>query len=167
MDNKNIRSLAKSMKKSKKLQKYSRKTNSYKFSNVNSYNKLKPLTYTILKKPTTVVTVLNGKVETRQKLSKGDFVICGVKGEKYGLELEKALNTYDLGNIENKKIQRLGFKLSSKNLGKVNVKKTKNIQIVPSWGGIQTLKKDDYIMLENNNKGYYGIESGAFKKTYN
>ena len=167
MDNKNIRRLAKSMKKGRKLRKYSRKTNSYRFNDVSNYNKLKPLTYTILKKPTNVVTRINGKVESRQKLGKGDFVICGVKGEKYGLNLEKVLNTYDLGNIENKKVQRMGFRLSSKNLGKVNVKKSKNIQIVPSWGGIQTLKRNDYIMFENNNKGYYGIESGAFKKTYN
>jgi len=167
MENKVIRKLSKSLKKGKKLKKYSRKVNSYSFKDVIDYNKLKPFTYTILRKPAYVATRINGKVESNIKLSRGDFVMCGPKGEKYGLNLEKVLNTYNLGNIENKKVERMGFKLTSKQISKCKLKKTKNIQIVPSWGGIQTLKKNDYIMFENNGRGYYAIDDSSFKKTYN
>jgi hypothetical protein len=160
----NIKNIANKLKKSKKLQKFSRKTNNYRYMNVDDYNLLKPLSYTILTKPTKVVTKTDGKIETIYKLQRGDYVLCGVKGEKYGLKLEKVLDIYEIGNIENKKVERMGFKLSSKNLKSYG---NKNIEIVPSWGGKQTLKLGDYILLENDGKGIYGIESGAFKKTYN
>ena len=42
----------------------------------------------------------------------------------------------------------------------------KKIEIIPSWGGVQNLSMDDYILLELDNKNYYGIEQGAFKKSY-
>jgi len=167
MDNNNIKNLANKLKKSKKLQQFSRKTNNYRYMNVENYEHLKPLSFTILTKPTKVVTKINGKIETKLNLDRGDYVLCGVKGEKYGLKLEKVLDVYEIGNIENKKVERMGFKLSSKNLKSHGIKNNKNIDIVPSWGGTQTLKQGDYILLENDGKGIYGIESGAFKKTYN
>ena len=147
-----------------KLKTFSRKVNTYKF--VSDYDKLKKMTYTILTKPRTIKTIINGKLENKVKLERGDYVICGVKKEKYGLPLEKVLNTYDLNNIKNKKIVRKGVQLS-KGIKKFGVK-SKKIQIIPSWGGVQNLQVNDYILFEEDmKKGYYGIEKGAFKKTYN
>ena len=37
----------------------------------------------------------------------------GPNREKYGLKLEKVLDNYNLGNIKNKKVERMGFKLTS------------------------------------------------------
>jgi hypothetical protein len=158
------------MKYSKSLKKYNRKVNEYKFMAVN-YNDLKPLTYTILLKPTLVVTRIKGIIETQQKLNRGDYVICGKSHEKYGLTLEKILNTYDLGKISNKKLSRKGFKLSGSFLKKhkgFNKNNANNIVITPSWGGKQFLMKDDMILYELDNPSkYYGIDKQAFKNTYN
>jgi len=158
----------KSMKHSKGLKKYNRKVNEYKYMDVN-YTALKPLTYTILLKPTLVVTRIKGIIETKQSLKRGDYVICGKLNEKYGLTLEKILNTYDLGKICNKKLSRKGFKLSSKFLNKhKGLQNNKNnIVITPSWGGKQFLMKDDMILygIDNPSK-YYGIYKQAFKNTY-
>ena len=81
--------------------------------NVKNYNDLKPMTYTILLKPTKIITKIKNSVESSIDLKRGDYVLCGKLNEKYGLSLEKFLNTYDLGNISNKKITRKGFKLSN------------------------------------------------------
>jgi len=40
------------------------------------------------------------------------------------------------------------------------------IKIRASWGEEQIMSRDDYILLELDNSGYYGIEKEAFKKTY-
>jgi hypothetical protein len=100
------------LKKTKKLSKYSRKVQSYKFMNVD-YKKLKPYTYTVVLKDTLVETKINGKTESKTKLQRGDYVICGPKGEKYSMPLEKVLNTYDLSPITTKKVIREGFRLNN------------------------------------------------------
>ena len=159
----NNNSVKKFVKKSK-LKTFTRKVNTYKF--VSDYDKLKKMTYTVLTKPKKIETIINGKLENTLKLDRGDYVICGVKNEKYGLPLEKVLNTYDLNNIKNKKIVRKGVQLS-KGIKKYGVK-SKKIQIIPSWGGTQNLQVNDYLLFEEDiKKGYYGIENGAFKNTYN
>tara|TARA_Y100000022_G_C13172931_1_gene339527 strand:- start:361 stop:858 length:498 start_codon:yes stop_codon:yes gene_type:complete len=162
MDNSLVKSTLNKLKKSKKLIKVMRNTHKYKFKFVDNYNKLTPYTYTILLKDTVVKTVINKKTENVNKLKRGDYVICGEQNEKYGLPLDKVINTYDLGIIENKKVIRNGFQLSKKNM-KTNKNK---FEIIPSWGGIQNMHLNDYILLEFNNKKYYGIEQKAFKKSY-
>ena len=143
------------------MQRFLRKINEYKFVNENQSH-LKPFSYTIVIKPTLVKTIIENKLETITKLKRGDYIICGSKGELYGLPLEKVLNTYDIGKIQNKKVIRKGFKITSK-----ITKGKKNINIVPSWGGKQKVSIGDYILYEFNHKKYYGIEKSAFKKTYN
>lgn len=143
-----------------KMGKFMRKINKYTFMN-KDHEKLKPFTYTILTKSTEIKTIIKGKVETVNKLKRGDYVICGPKKELYGLTLEKVLNTYDIGKIQNKKVIRKGFKLTSK-----ITKGKKKINIVPSWGGKQTMGIGDHILYEFDNKKYYGVEKSAFKKTY-
>jgi hypothetical protein len=164
-----MNNVIKSMKNSKGLKTYTRKVNEYKYMAVKNHNELKPLTYTILLKPTTVVTKINGKIETTHKMGRGDYVLCGKQNEKYGLTLEKILNTYDIGNLSNKKLTRKGFKLSKKFLKKhKGLKNNKNnIVITPSWGGKQFLMEDDMIFFELDEPSkYYGIQKEAFKKDY-
>ena len=156
--------LIRGLKKSKKMNKFVRNSHSYKFMKVEDYNKLKPLTYTILIKNTNIITIINGKKETEQQLQRGDYVMCGKKGEKYGHKLEKVLDLFDMGIIKNKEVIRTGFKLTKKNC-KSNIEKGR-VKIKASWGEEQILNINDYILLELDNSGYYGIEKGAFKKSY-
>lgn len=118
--------LIKELKKSKKMNKFARTAHSYKFMKIEDYNKLKPLTYTILTKKTKIETIMNGKIETIYNLDRGDYVLCGKKGEKYGHKLEKVLDLFDIGIIKNKEVIRTGFKLTKKNcknLLKSNIEK--------------------------------------------
>lgn len=152
------------LKKSKKLNTFQRKVNKYKYMKVENYNDLQPMTYTILLKPTIIITKIKNRVESSIDLKRGDYVLCGKLNEKYGLSLEKFLNTYDLGSISNKKIKRKGFKLSNSFLKKNKL--TNKINITPSWGGKQHMFKNDYILFETDNIGYYGITKKAFEKDY-
>ena len=162
MENNLIKGRFDALKKTKKLSKFARKVQTYKFLNVD-YTKLKPYSYTIVLKNTTVVTKINGKVEAKTKLQRGDYVICGPKGEKYSMPLEKVLNTYDLSSISTKKVIREGFKITN-----IDGKKHGNdVEIMASWGSKQNLKVGDYILLEFDKKKYYGVEEKAFRETYN
>lgn len=162
MENNLVKQRLNALKKTKKLSKFSRKVQTYKFLNVD-YTKLKPYSYTIVLKNTTVVTKINGKVEAKTKLQRGDYVICGPKGEKYSMPLEKVLNTYDLSSISTKKVIREGFKITN-----IDGKKHGNdVEIMASWGSKQNLKVGDYILLEFDKKKYYGVEEEAFRETYN
>ena len=159
------------LKKSKKLNTYSRKSDTYKYMIVKHYKDLKPLTYTILLKDTIIVTKIKGKLESKQKLKRGDYVLCGRKKDIYGHKLEKILNLFDIGSIRNRIVKRKGFKLTKSLLKKHELKS--KVTIIPSWGGKQHLKENDYILLELNDtpkishSNHYGIENSVFKKTYN
>ena len=162
MENNLVKQRLNALKKTKKLSKFTRKVQTYKYLNVD-HTKLKPYSYTIVLKNTTVVTKINGKVEAKTKLQRGDYVICGPKGEKYSMPLEKVLNTYDLSSISTKKVIREGFKITN-----IDGKKHGNdVEIMASWGSKQNLKVGDYILLEFDKKKYYGVEEKAFRETYN
>jgi hypothetical protein len=40
------------------------------------------------------------------------------------------------------------------------------VEIIPDWGGIQTLHMGDHILLTLDGKKHYGTEKKAFKKSY-
>ena len=160
-----MNNIIKDLKRSKKLKTYQRKVNNYKYMSVNNYEDLKPMTYTIALKPTTIITKIKNKIESNIEVNRGDYILCGKLNEKYGLSLEKILSTYDLGDISNKKITRKGFKLSQSLLKKYKL--SDKITITPSWGGKQYLVKNDQILLETDNiGGHYGIVKKAFEKDY-
>ena len=127
------------VKKTKKMQKFARNPNVYTHHQVSNYKQLKPFEYTIALKPTTIETRVNGKLETKIKLCKGDYIICGPKHEKYGLPLEKFLKTYNLGTIQNKPVVRNGFEITKQHIPKGK----KTVGIVHSWGRTHTLKAVD------------------------
>ena len=162
MDNQLVKNHLKKLKRTKKLSKFTRKVQTYQYMNV-EYSKLKPYTYTVVLKDTQIITKINGKVESKINVKRGDYVVCGPKGEKYGLPLEKIVNTYDLGSISTKVVERLGFQLKD-----IEGKKGRDpVEITASWGENQNMQMGDYIMLELDKKSYYGVEKGAFNKTYN
>jgi len=162
MDNQLVKNHLRKLKRTKKISKFTRKVQTYKYMNV-EYSKLKPYTYTIVLKDTQILTKINGKVESKINVKRGDYVVCGPKGEKYGLPLEKIVNTYDLGTISTKVVERLGFQLKD-----IDGKKGRDpVEINASWGETQNMKMGDYIMLEFDKKSYYGVDKGAFNKTYN
>lgn len=140
-----------------KKQTYSRKIMNYKFKDVENVNDLTAKTYTFLKKPTTI--------KGTGKLNRGDVVLKGLNDKVYGFTLEKFLKNYNLGDAVNKPVKRRGFKLSRKNMSKLNLK-GKSIKIKASWGEEQEVKVDDYIVFENDGKGYYKISASTFKNNY-
>ena len=141
-----------------KKQTFSRKIMNYKLKDVNNVNDLTKKTYTILRKPITL--------KGTGKLNRGDVVLKGLNDTVYGLTLENFLSNYNLGDAVNKPVKRRGFKLSRKNMNKMKLK-GKSIKIKASWGEEQEVKIDDYIVFENEGKGYYKISAGTFKKNYN
>lgn len=157
--------IKKMLKKTSRLKVFTRKADTYKFAQVVNYTQLNPLTYTILLKDTEVITKIKGKLETKQKLRRGDYVLCGKNNEKYGHKLEKILNLFEISPIKNKIVKRKGFKITKKTLKELGVK-NKRITIKPSWGGTQHLKPNDFILLEHNGDGFYGIDESSLKKTY-
>ena len=162
MDNTIISEHLQYLKNNFKLSKYNKKTQSYKFMKV-EYTKLEPYSYTIVLDDTHVITEINNQVESIINIKRGDYVICGPKGEKYGLPLDKILSIYNLEPITNKPIEKNGFQLNNIN-GK---NKNDEIEIIASWGEKQNLKIGDYILLENDNKSFYGVEKEIFNQTYN
>ena len=50
-------------------------------------------------------------------------------------------------------------------MSKLNLK-GKSIKIKASWGEEQEVKVDDYIVFENDGKGYYKISASTFKNNY-
>jgi hypothetical protein len=161
MDNQLVKNHLKKLKRTKKLSRFTRKVQTYQYMNV-EYLKLKPYTYTVVLKDTQIITKINGKVESKIDVKRGDYVVCGPKGEKYGLPLEKIVKTYDLASISTKIVERLGFQLKN-----IEGKKGRDpVEITASWGETQNMEMGDYIMLEFDKKSYYGVEKGAFKKTY-
>jgi hypothetical protein len=117
------------------------------------------------------VTKIKGKIESKHTLQRGDYVLCGRQKDIYGHNLEKILSLFDLGSISNKIVKRKGFKLTKKNIKHLDFDKDR-IVITPSWGGKQYLSENDYILLElidtpnTEHSNYYGVEKGAFNKTY-
>ena len=61
MDDSLVKKRLNNLKKTKKLSKFSRKVQKYKYLNV-EHTKLKPYTYTVVLKDTNVVTKINGKI---------------------------------------------------------------------------------------------------------
>uniref|UniRef100_A0A6C0EHN1 Uncharacterized protein n=1 Tax=viral metagenome TaxID=1070528 RepID=A0A6C0EHN1_9ZZZZ len=150
--------------KKSKLEDFERNPSVYEYVDIKDYKKLKPFQYTVLLKNTKIITKIDGKKENHISLKRGDYVICGAKKEKYGISLEKVLSVYNLGNIISKPVIRKGVKLTKQNTKKKSSKS--EIEITPSWGGKQFLQVGDYILMELDNKKYYGINNKAFKKTY-
>lgn len=110
----------------------------------------------IAREPKQVITVIDGKAETTNKASKGDYILTGTKGERYVLSPEKFKKRYALaGN----KAKTKPVKIKAK-----EYTESKPEKFLASWGEEMILENGDFLV--NNNGEFYRIEKGAFHNTY-
>ena len=98
--------------------------------------------------PVTIVTYIDGEKETTNTCQPGDYVITGVKGEKYVVMAKKLPSLYNL--IEETLVTRLQprnvVKVTKPLLKKVGVKEP--IEFTASWGEPLTLRSGDVLVKE-------------------
>jgi len=80
----------------------------YKYMYVdNNFSKLKKYTFTICTKETTLTVEINGKNETTQTVSIGDFVIRGPNKDIYSTTADRFFTSYDLtGDAKVKQVKK-------------------------------------------------------------
>ena len=113
------------------------------------------LEYRIAEKPEKVVTSIDGEQETVNKAEEGDYIITGVKGEKYILNPKKFNERYF---IAGDKAKTKPVEITAKQY------KGKNISFMASWGEGMILNYNDYLVRNGNE--YYRIEKNAFREIY-
>lgn len=120
--------------------------------------KKKPLklNYRIADKEEKIDTIINGVKETNNIAKQGDFIITGVKDEKYVMSKSKVEQRYDI--IDDKTIKTKQVEIKAK---KYN---GEEIQFKASWGERMILQNSDYLV--KNNDEYYRIEKEAFMELY-
>jgi len=113
------------------------------------------LEYRIAEKPERIVTSIDGQQETVNKAEEGDYIITGVKGEKYILNPKKFNERYFIdGNFAKTKPVEITAKQY----------KGRNMSFVASWGEEMILNYNDYLV--RNGDEYYRIEKKAFSEIY-
>jgi len=113
------------------------------------------LEYRIAEKPEKVVTSIDGEQETVNKAEEGDYIITGVKGEKYILNPKKFNERYF---IAGDKAKTKPVEITAKQY------KGKSISFMASWNEEMILKYNDYLVRNGNE--YYRIEKNAFREIY-
>ncbi len=113
------------------------------------------LEYRIAEKPERIVTSIDGQQETVNKAEEGDYIITGVKGEKYILNPKKFNERYFIdGNFAKTKPVEITAKQY----------KGRNMSFVASWGEEMILNYNDYLV--RNGDEYYRIEKKTFSEIY-
>jgi hypothetical protein len=115
--------------------------------------------------PITVVTYVDGVKETSNTCNNGDYIISGVKGEKYVVLAKKLPTLYNLIEevLVTRQQPRKVVKITKPLLKKVNIKEP--VDFTASWGEELTLTAGDFLVKEEEGK-YYKIDGDVFKKTY-
>lgn len=113
------------------------------------------LDFRIAEKPEKVITSIDGEQETVNKAEEGDYIITGVKGEKYILNPKKFNERYF---VSGDKAKTKPVEITAKQY------KGKNISFMASWGEEMILNYNDYLVRNGNE--YYRIEKNAFREIY-
>lgn len=109
--------------------------------------------------PHEVVTVINGKEETRNQAQPGDRIITGVKGERYVIKEAKFGGLYEEDPADSSRY-------ISKNVIRA-MQLGENTELTAPWGEKQRAAKGGYVAQRvDNPSDIYLIEEGAFKATY-
>jgi len=109
--------------------------------------------------PQEVVTVINGKEETRNKAETGDHIITGAKGERYVIKAAKFGGLYEEDPTDTSRY-------ISKNVIRA-IQLDENTELTAPWGEKQRAAKGGYVAQRvDNPSDIYLIEEGAFKATY-
>jgi thiol-disulfide isomerase/thioredoxin len=112
--------------------------------------------------PRPLETVINGKKEVNNVITKGDVVICGSEGEKIVISSDKFSKLYQLDNATGVVFTEQTPKQVSQYTG------SEILYFAPSWNNDEkmVLNPNDYLVKESEGK-YYPIEASVFTTTYN
>jgi hypothetical protein len=118
------------------------------------------MTWSIATRPLNITTMLDGK-ETSNKANHGDFVLCGPRGERYVVRMEKIGQLYERSKEDpSVLIVKRGDKprMVAEYTGVDGVFKA-------SWGEMMKLNTGDFVVREDKNK-FYRVERSVFHETY-
>jgi hypothetical protein len=150
-----------STKMSEQIFKY-REGSEFDFSNAPVYRKATTLAKSqveVAKSSQEVVTVINGKEETRNTASAGDHIVTGVKGEKYIIKAGMFPGLYEEDPAD-------PSRYISKNVIRALVL-SEDTELTAPWGERQRAEKGGVVAQRvDDPKDIYLIEKGAFESTY-
>lgn len=111
--------------------------------------------FEVATEPKEIITLIDGKQETKNMAKPGDYIITGTKGERYIISADKFNGRYDI--VDNK-AKTKPVKILAK------MWNTNNVQFMASWGEKMIIENGDFLV--NNNNEFYRIEKEAFFNTY-
>ena len=137
-----------------------------KYKRVNSQtDEVKNTFYIHSGEPIEIITYIDGVKESSNTCQPGDYVLSGIKGEKYVVVGKKVLTLYNL--IEEVLITRPQprkvAKITKALLKKLGLKEP--VEFTASWGEATSVSASDFLVKEDEGK-YYKIDGEVFKKTY-
>ena len=132
------------------------------YVDVEDYDDLKPLQYTLVVKKSKLTTFSGGVKETTNNIEPGSFVVCNKENDKYAITPKNMKRLYSLGTITTIDQPRKCVKVSSHKLKKVYNKKS--IKFKAPWGEDMIANNNDYLILDGDSA--YRIRDKVFNKTY-
>jgi hypothetical protein len=142
----------------------------YTFMNVqNVFSKLKRYSFTICTKETELEVKIAGKVETKRKVSLGDFVIRGPSKDIYSTTADRFFSSYEFSGEANViQIRKSVATLTKKDFKKLNLPIPytykgpfgADINVFPGDGIIRDYSTDGI------NNEYFRIDPAILKQTY-
>lgn len=112
--------------------------------------------YKIADKEENISTELDGQKETSNTAKQGDYIVTGIKGEKYILKPDNFKKKYNIINDNIAETKPVKIK-AKKYTGD-------SFEFIAPWGETMIINNNDYLV--NNNNEIYRIEKEAFHKTY-
>lgn len=132
----------------------------YKFIENGVPGQMKPMSFTVAKKAQRVVTYTSDGKETENTAKPGDVIMSGPSKENYVLPMEKFEKLYqrEANNV-------VVPEQSPRQVAQYNGSEI--VKFKASWGEDMILKPGDYLVKENDGKGYYRIAAAEYQQTYN
>ena len=116
------------------------------------------MTWSVATKICNVTTMLDGK-ETVNVANPGDIVMCGPRGEKYVVRMEKIGQLYERSNEDPHIITvKPEKRMVAEYDGAAGV-------FTAPWGELMKINPGDFVVREDKGK-YYRIERSVFNETY-
>lgn len=114
--------------------------------------------------PMTLVTKVNGIIETTHNIQRGDVILTGPNKEKWGMSFKEFLKRYDIkdGKAYPRPIVRKAACVSKELF--TSLKLPNPYSFEAPWKETMYLKPGDYLIKDK--KGYYRVEKRIFHQTY-
>lgn len=116
------------------------------------------MTWSVATKVCNVTTMLDGK-ETVNVANPGDIVMCGPRGEKYVVRMEKMGQLYERSKEDPYIVM---VKPEKRMVAEYNGAAG---EFIAPWGELMKINPGDYVVREDKGK-YYRIERSVFNETY-